>query len=79
MRYRDGKPRDAAVATVVLGAVLGVAVSISSVGAGAIGVRLSLMAIPLWLLPLAGLFSRFMKEVVDVGFTWDDRAGRSST
>jgi len=29
------------------------------------------MAIPLWLLPVFGLASRFMKEVVDVGFTWD--------
>ena len=29
------------------------------------------MAIPLWLLPILGLGSRFMKEVVDVGFTWD--------
>jgi hypothetical protein len=29
------------------------------------------MAVPFWLLPLAGLFSRFMKEVADVGFTWD--------
>ena len=29
------------------------------------------MAIPLWLLPVASLFARFMKEVADVGFTWD--------
>jgi hypothetical protein len=29
------------------------------------------MAIPLWLLPAFGLASRFMKEVADVGFTWD--------
>jgi nucleoside-diphosphate-sugar epimerase len=40
-------------------------------GADAIGVRLKMVAIPLWLLPLLGFFSRFMKEVVDVGFTWD--------
>jgi hypothetical protein len=40
-------------------------------GAEAIGVKPNVLAIPLWLLPLAGLFSRFMKEVVDVGFTWD--------
>ena len=44
---------------------------ILQLAADAIGVRLSLIAIPLWLLPLAGLFVRFMKEVVDVGFTWD--------
>lgn len=46
MRYRDGKPRDAAVATVLLGAALGVAVSISSIGAGAIGVTVLLMLYP---------------------------------
>ncbi|MEO8729254.1 MAG: NAD-dependent epimerase/dehydratase family protein [Rhodoferax sp.] len=40
-------------------------------GADAIGVPLKVMAIPLWLLPLMGIFIRFMKEVVDVGFTWD--------
>jgi hypothetical protein len=39
--------------------------------AAAIGVKPKVLAIPLWLLPVAGLFSRFMKEVVDVGFTWD--------
>jgi len=39
--------------------------------AKAIGVRPKVLAIPFWLLPLAGLFARFMKEVVDVGFTWD--------
>jgi nucleoside-diphosphate-sugar epimerase len=41
------------------------------IGADAIGVRLRITAIPLWLLPLLGLASRFMKEVADVGFTWD--------
>ena len=41
------------------------------IGAEAIGVRLRITAIPLWLLPLLGLASRFMKEVADVGFTWD--------
>jgi nucleoside-diphosphate-sugar epimerase len=40
-------------------------------GAAAIGARLRIMAVPLWLLPLLGLASRFMKEVADVGFTWD--------
>lgn len=44
---------------------------ILQLGADAIEVPLKVMAIPLWLLPLFGLFSRFMKEVVDVGFTWD--------
>ena len=40
-------------------------------GAEAIGVRLKILAIPLWLLPVLGLASRFMKEVADVGFTWN--------
>ncbi len=40
-------------------------------GAEAIGARLRIMAIPLWLTPVFGLASRFMKEVADVGFTWD--------
>jgi nucleoside-diphosphate-sugar epimerase len=40
-------------------------------GADAIGVPLKTMVIPLWLLPVLGFFSRFIKEVVDVGFTWD--------
>jgi nucleoside-diphosphate-sugar epimerase len=41
------------------------------IGAQAIGVKLRIMAVPLWLLPILGLASRFMKEVADVGFTWD--------
>jgi nucleoside-diphosphate-sugar epimerase len=44
---------------------------ILKLGADAIGVPLKIVSIPLWLLPAFGLFSRFMKEVVDVGFTWD--------
>jgi nucleoside-diphosphate-sugar epimerase len=40
-------------------------------GAEAMGFPLKIRAVPLGLLPLLGLFSRFMKEVVDVGFTWD--------
>lgn len=40
-------------------------------GAEAIGVPLKLTAVPLRLLPLFGLFSRLMKEVADVSFTWD--------
>jgi phosphotransferase system glucose/maltose/N-acetylglucosamine-specific IIC component len=39
--------------------------------AAAIDVNLKIMAIPIWLLPVAGLFVRFMKEVADVSFTWD--------
>ncbi|HEY2179940.1 MAG TPA: NAD-dependent epimerase/dehydratase family protein [Caulobacteraceae bacterium] len=42
-----------------------------ALAAAAIDVKLKIIAIPLWLLPLAGLFARFMKEVADVGFTWD--------
>lgn len=44
---------------------------ILKLGADAIDLPLRVVAVPLWLLPLAGLFSRFMKEVADVGFTWD--------
>jgi nucleoside-diphosphate-sugar epimerase len=44
---------------------------IIGLAAAALGVRPKVMAIPFWLLPLFGLASRFMKEVVDVGFTWD--------
>ncbi|MGH6965856.1 MAG: NAD-dependent epimerase/dehydratase family protein [Phenylobacterium sp.] len=44
---------------------------ILQLGADAVGAKLRLMVIPLWLLPVAGLFARFMKEVADVSFTWD--------
>ena len=44
---------------------------ILQLGADAIGVPLRLTTVPLRLLPLLGLFSRMMKEVADVGFTWD--------
>ena len=44
---------------------------ILQLGADAIGVPLRLTAIPLRLLPLLGRFSRMVKEVADVGFTWD--------
>ncbi len=44
---------------------------ILKLGADAIGLPLKVTAVPLWLLPLLGVFSRFMKEVADVGFTWD--------
>ncbi len=45
--------------------------NILQLGADAIGVPLRVTTVPLWLLPLFGLFSRLMKEVADVGFTWD--------
>ncbi len=44
---------------------------ILQLGAEAIGVRLRITSVPLWLLPLLGRFSRTMKEVADVAFTWD--------
>ena len=40
-------------------------------GAEALGGRLRLRAVPLRLLPPLGLLSTFMREVADVGFTWD--------
>ena len=40
-------------------------------GAAALHVRLKVMGIPLRLLPLLGLVSTFMREVADVGFTFD--------
>jgi nucleoside-diphosphate-sugar epimerase len=40
-------------------------------GAQALGVKLRLLAIPLPLLPILGLVVPFMREVADVGFTWD--------
>ena len=40
-------------------------------GAEALGARLRLRAVPLRLLPPLGLLSTFMREVADVGFTWD--------
>ncbi len=45
--------------------------AILRLGAEAIGVSPKVLAIPFRLLPLIGLGSRFMKEVADVGFTWD--------
>ncbi|MEQ1753400.1 MAG: NAD-dependent epimerase/dehydratase family protein [Micropepsaceae bacterium] len=44
---------------------------ILSLGAAALNVKLRVRVIPLWSLPLLGLFSRFLREVSDVGFTWD--------
>lgn len=45
--------------------------AILQLGAEALGVPLKLVTIPLWSLGLMGVFQRFMKEVVDVRFTWD--------
>ena len=44
---------------------------ILALGAKAIGVKPRVTVVPFWLLPLLGLFARFINEVVDVGFTWD--------
>ncbi len=44
---------------------------ILGLGADAIGVRPRIHAVPFGLLPLLGRFSRMMREVADVGFTWD--------
>jgi hypothetical protein len=38
---------------------------------GATGITLGIRAVPLWSLPVLGLFVPFMREVADVGFTWD--------
>ena len=40
-------------------------------GAASVGLPLKVTATPLWLTRRLGLFSRLLKEVVDVGFTWD--------
>jgi nucleoside-diphosphate-sugar epimerase len=44
---------------------------ILQIGADALGVKLRVRAVPLWLLPLMGLFVPFMREVRDVRFTFD--------
>jgi hypothetical protein len=44
---------------------------ILQIGAEALGLPLKVRAIPLGLLPVLGLASRFMKEVDDVRYTWD--------
>lgn len=40
-------------------------------GAEALGMKLRVMAIPLSLLPVLGVFQPFLREVADVSFTWD--------
>jgi nucleoside-diphosphate-sugar epimerase len=44
---------------------------ILQIGADALQMPLKIQAVPLWSLPVLGVFSRFMKEVADVGFTFD--------
>ena len=44
---------------------------ILALGAAALGVRPRVTTIPLRSLPLLGLFAPFLREVADVGFTWD--------
>ena len=44
---------------------------ILQIGADALGLPLKVRAIPLGLLPVLGLASRFLKEVDDVRYTWD--------
>jgi nucleoside-diphosphate-sugar epimerase len=44
---------------------------ILQIGAEATGLALHLRAIPLWTLPVLGLFDRFLKETWDVRYTWD--------
>ncbi len=45
--------------------------AILQLGADTLGVKLRLRAIPQRLWPVLGLFSKFLREVADVGFTWD--------
>lgn len=40
-------------------------------GADELGVPLKMTVLPLWILPLMGLFDRFLSEVWDVRYTWD--------
>jgi len=40
-------------------------------GADELGVPLKMTLLPLWMLPLGGLFDRFLKEVWDVRYTWN--------
>ena len=44
---------------------------ILQLGADALGVKLKITAIPLWLLPVVGLGSTFVREIADVSFTLD--------
>jgi len=44
---------------------------ILTIGAKAIGARLRVTALPLWLLPILGLGSTFLREVNEMRFTFD--------
>lgn len=44
---------------------------ILELGAKAIGAKPRIVSVPLWTLPLLGLFARFLREVNDVRFTFD--------
>jgi hypothetical protein len=45
--------------------------AILRLGAEAVGARLRLLAVPLWLTAALAPLSRMLKEIIDVGFTWD--------
>ncbi len=44
---------------------------ILAMGAEGLGKRLSISAVPMWLLPLMGLFSPMFKEMAEMRFQWD--------
>jgi hypothetical protein len=44
---------------------------ILAVGAAAIGRKLRIRSLPLWLLPAAGFVSPFLREVAEMRFTFD--------
>lgn len=44
---------------------------ILQLGADALGIKLRIRAVPLWLLPVLGIAVPFLREVADVGFTFD--------
>jgi len=44
---------------------------ILALGAATLRVKLRIRAVPLWMLPAMGLFAPFMREVADVGFTFN--------
>jgi hypothetical protein len=44
---------------------------ILELGAAAIGRKLSIRSLPLWLLPAAGVTSPFLREVAEMRFTFD--------
>ena len=44
---------------------------IIALGAQALGVKPKVTVVPLWMLPVLGIFVTFMREVADIVFTWD--------